>query len=454
MHSLYFFFFFFLLPPSGTKLDFEGEPNAFTLGVRGADGGVPSLAGNVALSVIVQNVNEAPDLSAYTYSIPEHPPADQQQLVPPLTSLTSDRDVNQKFNYGVTSTERGTSNTWKIDGPSDDFANQPSGWNTQTRLTVDAASNLDFEDNAKNSYELTVTVKDYGPVGVACGTDKSMWNSQSGCSGSTAAACAQSGCCWNAAASRCYQAIGPKQQTGTAKIQVNVLDVNEVPSMSAATYAMSVQENDNVAGSTADIDDPFVMATDPDDLNGQVGPDTLPEPSSYGHTTFKWTATKCRPIKGGKEQCDTAHVAANMPAVGDASRCEVNAAITCTSDASACTKTDSMCIGGTQKGNPCDATDTDPCPGGGVCSPGPWGACQSPKDVCEANGNCWADPVAASGSNCYAPIACPFAVAGVPNDGVSGQPSCIDADCCPHGMQLGGSASSMPARSKAKRCTP
>ena len=66
-----------------------------------------------------------------------------------------------------------------------------------------------------------------------------------------------------------------------------VTDVNEPPAMSAATYAMSVQENGNTAADSSPIDAPFVTATDPDDLNGQVGPDTLPEPSGFGHTTFK-----------------------------------------------------------------------------------------------------------------------------------------------------------------------
>ena len=39
-------------------------------------------------------------------------------------------------------------------------------------------SNLDFESNAKNDYELVVQVKDYGPVGTACGGDKPVERSQ------------------------------------------------------------------------------------------------------------------------------------------------------------------------------------------------------------------------------------------------------------------------------------
>jgi hypothetical protein len=178
---------------NSAALNFETNPT-FTLVIRALDNGTPALSVNANAVINLSDINEAPTMSAQTFSINENAAAGSAVG----TMIATDPDNGQTITYSIQSGNTGTA-----------FAINP----TSGAITVNNSAALDFETNP--TFTLVIRALDNGTPAL----------------------------------------------TVNANAVINLSDINEAPTMSAQTF--SINEN-AAAGSAVGT----MIATDPD--NGQT----------------------------------------------------------------------------------------------------------------------------------------------------------------------------------------
>ena len=206
--------FFKMNPTSGaltvdnSGLNYELGTREFTLTIQARYEGPGSVADTADIKIRVIDVNEQPPLASHTYAVPEHSPKGYELRTTPLRNLVSDPDYAQTWIYTITA-----------QNPS------VSAWTMATNpeyIAVDDSNQLDYETCGSPCFALTMTTTDQG-------------------------------------------APGPPQKTSApATIAINLLDVNEPPTVTTPAGPFQVDENmptNTFVG--------LLSGTDPDDRGKQ-----------------------------------------------------------------------------------------------------------------------------------------------------------------------------------------